>query len=63
LNETWAVGNDDSQVKLILNFTATSPFDEIYGDWRIIELISTKVRLDDVSGGLSGTDYLTFERN
>lgn len=63
VNGTWATGSDDSQVKLILNFAATPPFDEIYGDWHVIELISTKVRLEDVSGGLSGTDYLTFEKN
>jgi hypothetical protein len=63
INGTWATGTDDSQVKLILNFSAIPPFDEIYGDWHVIELLSNKVRLEDVSGGLSGTDYLTFEKN
>lgn len=63
VNGTWATGTDDSNVKLILNFASVPPFDQIYGSWHVIELINTKIRLEDVSGGTSGTDYLTFEKN
>jgi hypothetical protein len=39
------------------------PFDELNDDWHIIEETSTKIRLQDVSGGSGGTDLLTFEKN
>ncbi len=60
---TWSTGTDDSQVKLILNFGANTPFDELNDDWHVIELKDVKVRLEDVSGGGGGTDELTFEKN
>ena len=63
VNGTWTTGNDDSQVKFILGFNAPADFVEISDDWHVIERTDSKVRLEDVSGGNGGTDYLTFERN
>lgn len=60
---SWATGVDDSKVKLTLAFTSPADFVEISDDWHVIERTSTKVRLQDVSGGGGGTDYLTFEKN
>lgn len=63
VNGTWSTGNDDSQVKLILDFTGNAQFEELDDDWHVIELTDVKIRLEDVSGGGGGTDYLTFEKN
>jgi len=60
---TWSNANDDSQHKLILNFSNPSTFVEISDDWHIVEQTSVKIRLEDVSGGNGGTDLLTFEKN
>lgn len=62
VNGSWSNGTDDSQVKLFLDFGATSPFDELNDDWHVIEQSSSIIKLEDVSGGSSGTDYLTFEK-
>ena len=59
---TWSGGNDDSQVKLYLNFGTVNPFQELNDDWHVTQQTSTLIRLEDVSGGGSPTDYLTFER-
>jgi len=61
VNGTWSNGNDDSQQKLVLNFT-TPPFDELNDDWHILEQNSSLIKLEDVSGGNGGTDYLTFSK-
>ncbi|MGG9963704.1 hypothetical protein [Ferruginibacter sp. SUN106] len=61
-NGTWTSYNDDSQNKLYLNFGSTVPLSKLKVDWHIIEKTSIKIRLEDVSGGGSGTDYLTLER-
>jgi len=63
INGTWSIANDDSKVKLILAFTTSANFIEISDDWHVIERTDTKIRLQDVSGGNGGTDYLTFEKN
>lgn len=63
VNGTWSTGSDDSNVKLVLDFGATSPFDELNDDWHVTEQSSSIIKLEDVSGGGSGTDYLTFEKN
>lgn len=63
INGTWSIANDDSKIKLILAFTTNANFIEISDDWHVIERADTKVRLQDVSGGNGGTDYLTFEKN
>lgn len=60
---TWSTINDDSKVKLILAFSTPADFVEISDDWHTIERTDTKIRLQDVSGGNGGTDYLTFEKN
>lgn len=60
---TWSIGTDDSQQKLYLGFISPSYLEEISDDWHIIEQTDVKIRLQDVSGGNGGTDYLTFERN
>ena len=36
---------------------------DLSDDWDIVERTDTKIRLQDVSGGNGGTDYLTFEKN
>ncbi|MGF2414382.1 hypothetical protein [Ferruginibacter sp.] len=61
-NGTWNSYNDDSQNKLYLEIGSTPPLDELKGDWHITEKTSVKIKLEDVSGGGSGTDYLTFEK-
>ena len=63
INGTWYTANDNSKVKLILAFTTNANFIEISDDWHVIERTETKIRLQDVSGGNGGTDYLTFEKN
>jgi hypothetical protein len=59
---TWHSGNDDSQLKLYLDFGTTNPFQELNDDWHVTQQSSAKIVLEDVSGGGSPTDYLTFEK-
>jgi major membrane immunogen (membrane-anchored lipoprotein) len=59
---TWSNSNDDSQDKLNLLFSAV-PLDELNSDWHILEQNSNTIKLEDVSGGNGGTDYLTFSKN
>ncbi len=61
VNGTWNSGNDDSTLKLVLGFS-TSPFDELNDDWHVIQQTSVIIKLEDVSGGNGGIDYLTFEK-
>lgn len=63
INGTWSTAIDDSKIKLILAFTTNANFIEISDDWHVIERTDTKIRLQDISGGNGGTDYLTFEKN
>ena len=60
---TWTSISDDSKTKLILDFSAPASFVELSDDWHVIEITGNKIRLQDVSGGNGGTDYLTFEKN
>jgi hypothetical protein len=48
---------------LVIGFASPASFVEISDDWEVIENTSTKIRLQDVSGGNGGTDLLTFEKN
>lgn len=60
---TWTTGNDDSTVKLILDFSSPDDFKEISDDWHVTESTDSKISLEDVSGGNGGTDYLVFIKN
>jgi len=59
----WSTGSDDSTTKMIISFASPDMFEELSDDWHVIERTATKIRLEDVSGGNGGTDYLTFEKN
>lgn len=56
----WSEGKDDNQSKLYLTFSS-NPFNELTDDWHITEQSPQKIKLEDISGGNGGTDYLTFE--
>lgn len=60
---SWTTSNDDSKIKLVLSFSSPADFIEISDDWHTIERTDRKIKLQDVSGGNGGTDYLTFEKN
>ena len=59
---TWTMGTDNSKVKLIIAFTASS-FDSLSDDWHVLERTDTKIRTQHISGGNGTTDELTFEKN
>jgi hypothetical protein len=59
---SWSSGTDDDQLKLILDFPTSNSISELNDDWHIVEQSSSKVKLEDISGGGGGTDYLTFEK-
>lgn len=59
---SWSTATEDSQQKLVLNFNSTPTFSELNSDWHILTQTANKLTLEDVSGGGSGTDYLTFEK-
>ncbi len=59
---TYSAGVDDSKSKMYLDFGVTIPFNKLNDDWHIISETSTKISLQDVSGGNGGTDLLTFEK-
>ena len=60
---SWNTMLDDSKTKLVLGFSTPASFVELSDDWHVIERTDSKIRLQDVSGGNGGTDYLTFEKN
>jgi hypothetical protein len=66
---TWSItdsnSNDDSlnDLHFNINFNLTNEFEDLNDDWDIISQSATKIELRDVSGGGSGTDLLTFEKN
>ena len=60
---TWSVGTDDSKVKLNIAFTSPPNFAELTEDWQVIENTPTRVKLQHISGGYGGTDFLTFEKD
>lgn len=60
---SWTTGLDDSKVKLILAFATPAGFSEISDDWHVTERTDTRIKLQDVSGGNGGIDYLYLERN
>lgn len=60
---TWTTLLDDSEIKLVLGFSTPTSFVEISDDWHVIERTDTRIKLQHISGGNGGTDYLTFEKN
>lgn len=60
----WNSYNDDSQNKLSLAFNTTilSFIGYLNEDWHILERTTVKIRMEHISGGGGGTDYLTIEK-
>jgi hypothetical protein len=56
----WSYEREDNQYKLYLNFEP-APFNELNNDWEIIHSNTSKIRLQDLSDGKGGSDYLTLE--
>jgi len=64
VNGSWSTENSSNgTVKLIMDFGATSPLDELNEDWRVLEHTDVRIKLEHVSGGNGGTDSLILERN
>jgi len=57
----WSAGNDDSKVKLVLDFD-DALFEELAEDWELIKATATHIELMHKSGGDGHIDYLTFEK-
>jgi hypothetical protein len=60
---TWNMANDDSGVKLLLNFLTPPDFESLSDDWKVGPYSSTQIQLTDTSGGNGTVDYLRFVRN
>jgi len=63
VNGTWDVIVDDNDLKLVLYFGTTVPFDELNDDWKVLTASINEIELNDISGGNGGTDLLTFNRD
>lgn len=63
VNGAWNTSTSDDHTHFTLVLPTTGIWDDLNDDWHVIERTDTKIRLEDVSGGGSGTDYLTFEKN
>ncbi len=60
---TWAYNNTSSSAeKLVLQFSESTPFDEINDDWNIVSVNNSKIELSDVSGGNGDVKLLTFTK-
>jgi hypothetical protein len=60
---TWSTRrSSNGSSKLVLNFAAGEPFEELNDDWDITETSNTLIKLRDVSGGNGEIDYLTLEK-
>ena len=62
LNGSWSNYIDSGDEKLEFSFDG-SILEELEDDWEVIEYSATQIRLKDVSGGGSGTDYLYLTKN
>ncbi len=60
---TWSTMTEDGQTKVQITFNSPAEFEELTEDWQVLERSDTRVKLQHVSGGNGGTDYLTFEKN
>lgn len=62
-NGTWAYDNSSSSSEeLVLQFSETTPFDEINDDWDIVSESNSKIELQDISGGNGDIKLLTFTK-
>ena len=59
---SWAIGNDDSSVKLILNFGNNYPFESLNEDWKVLSRSDLLIELQHISGGNGSSDMLTFNK-
>lgn len=62
INGSWSNYIDSGDEKLEFSFDG-SILDELEDDWEVTEYSATQIRLKDVSGGGSGTDYLYLTKN
>ncbi|MEP7107336.1 MAG: hypothetical protein ABI760_05125 [Ferruginibacter sp.] len=60
---SWATGNDDTKVKLVLLFSTPGNFAHLNEDWQVTERTDSRIKLQHISGGGGVTDFLTFEKN
>ncbi len=60
---TYSLIVDDSKNKILFDFGAVVPFNDLNDDWQVLESTAAVFRLQHVSGGNGGTDLLTFEKN
>lgn len=62
-NGTWTYDNSSNNgEELVLQFSETTPFDEINDDWNIVSVSNSKIELSDVSGGNGDVKLLTFTK-
>ncbi len=59
---SWSSGNDDSQLKLYLNFGTSDYLHELNNDWHVTLQNASNIKLENVSGGNGGSELLTFEK-
>ena len=58
----WGSGNDNSTLKLVLDFGNTATFSELNEDWHVLQQSNVIIVLEHISGGNGGTAHLTFEK-
>ncbi len=62
-NGSWVYDNtSSSSEELVLQFSETTPFDEINDDWDIVSESNSKIELQDISGGNGDIKLLTFTK-
>lgn len=59
---TWAITESSGELDFVLDFGSNAPFDEFSDDWDVLAFTTTRVELEDISGGGGGTDTLIFEK-
>jgi len=65
---TWNISDDNTSENTLgdlhFNIACSTPplLEELSNDWNITESANVRIVLIDISGGGSGTDYLTFEK-
>lgn len=62
-NGTWNYeSTSEFGEQLVLQFSGTTPFDEITEDWKIVSLSISKIELSKVSSNEEDTKLLTFSK-